>query len=367
MTAAKGRRRGQPLAMLVLILVGWSAMRAALWDDPFAGSPAIAQPAGPRRFATARFPAPMHDRSGKALPRRSGLIALFPGSTGRVPPRAIAAEPGRGALAPLAPPATAPAALPLGWTERPMLPAALAQSPPSPGAGAPPAPFAPAAAPGGSEPRRWSGDGWLLWRRGSSRSIAAAGLATYGGSQAGAVLRYALAGGGHVPVAYLRLTSALAVDESEAAAGLSARPLAALPVRLLAEGRVFRSGGATRLRPAASLVSEVVPQKLPLGGEAELYAQAGYVGGREATPFIDAQLTADRSLLKAGRIDLRLGAGIWAGGQEGASRLDIGPRASVRLPLGPAAGSRLALDWRFRVAGDAVPASGPAVTLSAGF
>jgi hypothetical protein len=29
--------------------------------------------------------------------------------------------------------------------------------------------------------------------------------------------------------------------------------------------------------------------------------------------------------------------------------------------------SRLSLDYRFRVAGDAVPASGPALTLSAGF
>ena len=63
---------------------------------------------------------------------------------------------------------------------------------------------------------------------------------------------------------------------------------------------------------------------------------------------------------------MRLGAGAWAGGQEGATRLDLGPRASLRLRLGETA-SRLALDWRFRVAGEARPASGPALTLSAGF
>jgi hypothetical protein len=35
--------------------------------------------------------------------------------------------------------------------------------------------------------------------------------------------------------------------------------------------------------------------------------------------------------------------------------------------LGDRAGARLGVDWRFRVAGDAAPSSGPAVTLSAGF
>ena len=58
--------------------------------------------------------------------------------------------------------------------------------------------------------------------------------------------------------------------------------------------------------------------------------------------------------------------GVWSGGQTGAARLDLGPRASLRVATGPAT-SRLALDWRFRVAGNARPASGPTLTISAGF
>ena len=40
--------------------------------------------------------------------------------------------------------------------------------------------------------------------------------------------------------------------------------------------------------------------------------------------------------------------------------------ATLAVPLG-SGGGRLTADWRFRVAGNAAPASGPALTLSAGF
>ncbi|MCF8497577.1 MAG: hypothetical protein K9G32_03930 [Sphingomonadaceae bacterium] len=47
-------------------------------------------------------------------------------------------------------------------------------------------------------------------------------------------------------------------------------------------------------------------------------------------------------------------------------RLDVGPSARAWVPAGPA---RLRIDasWRFRVAGDAQPGNGPAVTLSTSF
>jgi hypothetical protein len=64
---------------------------------------------------------------------------------------------------------------------------------------------------------------------------------------------------------------------------------------------------------------------------------------------------------------VRAGAGAWGGAQKGASRLDLGPAATMGLGLGASASARLALDWRFRVTGDAAPSSGPALTLSAGF
>lgn len=220
---------------------------------------------------------------------------------------------------------------------------------------------------------RWSGDSWVLVRRGPGGITAAPSFASYGGSQAGAVLRYALDPTRKAaPQAYVRLSRALAnVREAEAAFGLSLRPLSALPARLLGEARFQRSGGRIRLRPAASLVSEIAPQPLPLGAEAEAYVQAGYVadgvdGGDGGTPFFDTQVTADQAILSPGPAQLRLGVGAWAGGQEGAARLDVGPRASARMRFGTAA-ARLALDWRVRVAGNAFPDSGPALTFSAGF
>ena len=65
--------------------------------------------------------------------------------------------------------------------------------------------------------------------------------------------------------------------------------------------------------------------------------------------------------------DVRLGAGAWAGGQEGAVRLDVGPRVSLPLDLGHGVSSRIALDWRLRVAGNARPESGPALTIASSF
>ncbi len=188
------------------------------------------------------------------------------------------------------------------------------------------------------------------------------------------MLRYRLApdnangGDAHKLTAYLRASAALnGTREQELALGLSARPLGNFPVVAMAELRAARSVMGTRLRPAAALVTELPPLRLPAGLRAEAYAQAGYVGGAGATGFIDGQLRLDRKLFDLGRHELRAGAGAWGGAQRGASRVDLGPSASVVLRLGDAASARLAMDWRFRVAGKAAPASGPAVTLSAGF
>ena len=106
---------------------------------------------------------------------------------------------------------------------------------------------------------------------------------------------------------------------------------------------------------------------LPLRMRSEFYLQAGYVGGNFASAFADGLLRVDRRLVRLGRGDLRAGGGIWGGAQRGASRLDIGPSAVIAMPVGDRAGARLGIDWRFRVAGNAAPSSGPAVTLSAGF
>ncbi|MGX7896671.1 hypothetical protein [Tsuneonella sp. HG222] len=152
------------------------------------------------------------------------------------------------------------------------------------------------------------------------------------------------------------------------ALGLSVRPFATISMRAAAEVRISDTAAGSEVRPAAYAVTELPPLSLPGGWQAEAYAQAGYVGGRFATGFVDGQARLDRKILSPGMegAELRAGLAAWGGAQKGAARLDIGPTASLGFRLGDAR-SRLAVDYRFRVAGEAEPKSGPAVTLSAGF
>ena len=224
-----------------------------------------------------------------------------------------------------------------------------------------------------SPARRWSGDAWLLLRDGGRHvpaSPAAVPLpAGYGASQMGAVVRFALAPDAAMrPAVYLRGGKAL-IDggESEAALGGSFRPAPDLPIAAHAEVRVTRVGGETRVRPAGFVTAGIDAMPLPLGARLRGYAQAGYVGGRDATPFVDGQAVIDRSVLTsdAGGA-LKLGAGAWGGAQKDAERLDIGPSASISGQVGSFP-LRLSVDYRLRIAGQAEPDSGAVLTLSTGF
>jgi hypothetical protein len=213
---------------------------------------------------------------------------------------------------------------------------------------------------------RWSADGWLLLRQDTTNALAF-GRGSYGRSQAGAVLRYDLGPSSPLrPMAHARVSQAIGARESELALGLSARPLPKVPVRAAVELRLTQANGQTLVRPAAYAVTELPTFELPLGFTADAYGQAGYVGGRYASAFADGQVRAERRLAEFGDAKLSAGGGAWGGAQKGAARLDIGPSASLQLKLG-ATNSRVSMDWRFRVAGDAEPASGPALTISAGF
>lgn len=218
---------------------------------------------------------------------------------------------------------------------------------------------------------RWSADSWAMYRPDGAGPITNGVFpATYGASQTGAVFRYKLAPrDARQFTAYMRTTTTLnsAYRQSSGALGLSARPFPSIPVIAAVEGRLTEQGGIRRFQPAAMVVSELPPFSLPGGLRGEAYGQAGYVAGGFSTLFADGQFRADRSLLTAGRLEARLGGGVWGGVQKGAGRFDAGPSATLAFPLGRGAFGRLAADWRFRVAGDAQPGSGPAVTLSAGF
>jgi len=221
--------------------------------------------------------------------------------------------------------------------------------------------------------QRWSGDGWLLMRQGGDSHALVGGGApygpTYGANQVGAVLRYRLvAGEPHKLTAYTRAYGALnGTGEREAAAGLSLRPIPAVPVIAMAEIRASQfQSGQVHARPAVSLVTEMAPIALLGRVEAETYVQAGYVGGAASTPFVDGQVRVEQVVDYPGRAQLRLGLGAWGGAQTGANRLDIGPTVRIGFVEGRV-GARVAIDYRLRVKGNARPTSGPAITLSAGF
>lgn len=227
----------------------------------------------------------------------------------------------------------------------------------------------------------WSADGWLLVRGGSdiqsSASVPTASLPAYGTSQAGVVLRYRLATESERhPAFYLRGTTRLGSDsvsgfgwgdQAEAAFGLSARPMRQVPVVAGAEVRM-RSNSQARLelRPAILAHTQLAPVQLPLDLRADAYLQAGYVGGSDARAFADGQLRLDREAARLGRHRFRLGAGVWGGAQRGAARLDVGPAARFSLDFGEWTGS-VVLDYRIRVAGEAEPGDGAAITLITGF
>lgn len=387
-----GISRGHPLVALLALVGGWVGGRAATWDmtvgetvqavspvhaatdpglvggpqsvpDPAAAiypfQPLPAYPQG----AYADAPLPFHAPPARGYSLYGLPMARTVGRTGW--PYAWPVYP-PAALPHLAQDFAGIASAPRFYAPEPLPGFSSGGTPPT--AGSPPHP---SALPALSRPRRWSVDAWALLRRDETATLASPGAlpATYGASQAGAVLRYRLAlASRYRPTAYLRTTSTTGLlRETSAALGLSARPVPSLPVVAALEARLVDQGGRRRFQPVAMAVTELPHMRLPGGLRAEAYAQAGYVAGRFATPFADGQLRADRALLRVGKVDACIGAGLWGGIQKGAARLDAGPSASIGMPLGRGATGRVSVDWRFRVAGDAVPGSGPAVTLSAGF
>ena len=219
---------------------------------------------------------------------------------------------------------------------------------------------------------RWSVYGWSLVRQGSgTRALAPAGQ--YGSSQAGLLVRFALADSPDRALVYARATSALGrSDDRMLAIGLAARPVAAWPLDLAVERRMALG---TRQQSQVAVMAVA-------GGEArrgdirlEAYGQAGMVGLTDPVGFFDLQMLATRKVHQTDTASVALGGGIWAGGQQNPDerggkawgyRVDAGPRAAMTLPVerGTLA---IVLDWRQRIEGDARPASGAALTLSAGF
>jgi hypothetical protein len=324
-------RLASPLRFLVLVVAGWVCIRATiLLPDWWAPEQAAALPASAARAPpvtrvetpTPRAAAPSLAVVSSETPRLSRSPVQRPPSIAS-PPDAAAALAAR-----VLPPAAAAAILPLS----------------------PPAPSSP------RSPGRWSASAWILVRReGGGAALAPGG--NLGGSQAGARIAYRPTGGLALSARFY--APARRISGAEIAGGIDWRPSAAFPLNILVErrqrvGREGRSAFSLTLHGGGA-------RALPLGLRAEAYAQAGIVGLRSRDLFIDGAAS-----LAAPLGPIEIGAGAWGAAQPGAARLDAGPSASWRLPVS-GAGLRLRADWRFRIAGDAAPGSGPALTLAADF
>lgn len=212
---------------------------------------------------------------------------------------------------------------------------------------------------------RWSGTAWLLWRPEVGNGFVNAPL--LGGSQAGARLNYRLTDKQADQLSlYGRVSRAFAGPSSEEAAlGLAWRP-GKLPVSLLVERRA-RLGPGGRDGFAALAAGGVGPRQVARNVEIEGYAQAGFVGERLEDGFADGKASMGYRLTPpAARRSLSLGASLSGSVQPGAGRIDVGPELRFRLPVGTS-GLRVSTEWHARIAGEARPANGPAITLVADF
>ena len=207
---------------------------------------------------------------------------------------------------------------------------------------------------------------YSFWRWGGQGSgLAAAGQ--YGGSQTGLIatfpLRRIFGDGDNLALLFRAATAPDFPADREVAAGLRWRPVSTLPVSITAERR-FRPVGQDRFSVYLAGCTDDI--KLPAQFNLDTYAQAGIVSGRGAGPFFDASARVNRAVYRTKALSTEIGGGLWAGGQRGAARLDIGPSIGADLAVGHAR-FRISGDWRFRIAGDARPGNGPALTLSTSF
>lgn len=207
--------------------------------------------------------------------------------------------------------------------------------------------------------RRWSSSTWLALRGGDA--AAAPSFARLGASQTG--LRVTRAVGERLALA-ARIASPIQSSGREAALGVEWRPLV-VPIRLVAEQR-FALDQAARGGPSLGLIGGVDAVPLVAGTKLEGYGQAGVIWRGRAESYAEGSARVTRTIADIGPASIDIGGGVWGGIQPGAARLDAGPGVRASLPL---AGRtlRLAVDWRQRIAGDARPGSGLALTFASDF
>lgn len=334
--------RGRPLRFLALVVIGWVVLRVALLWPQTGSLPEAIRQALPLPSFGPREPPALHPTvTATVMPARTVSMARgrSPVLFHALPALRRVADPVRVELATLG-------LFQFGaaeYTDGQPAPVPL------PAAAAPQVRFEP-------RPPRWSASGWLSVRQGSGLSAAPGGQ--LGGSQAGFRIAY-LVVPPHRVALFGRVVTPLSGPGREASVGVEWQPTRA-PVRLVAEQRFALEGG--RGGPGLGLVAGT-DSRIAGGFRLETYGQAGAVRRDRVEPYADGAARATHPIPGT---PLAIGAGAWGAAQRDAGRLDVGPSATLSLPVGGQR-VRVALDWRQRVAGEARPGSGLALTLGSDF
>jgi hypothetical protein len=201
---------------------------------------------------------------------------------------------------------------------------------------------------------------WALLRSQQTGIAGSQSLATggqLGASQAGARLVYNF---NRQLALTARASSEVGRRGGEVAAGVRVHPLVNIPLWLTAERRqaIGRYGGG-RSAFALFLEGGIYEQPLPWRFSLNGYLQGGVVGLKSRDPFVDGGFAVTRPVYR----QFSAGFGVWGGAQPGLYRVDAGPRLTMQVRRNV----KVHLDWRQRVAGNARPGSGPALTLAGDF
>jgi hypothetical protein len=218
--------------------------------------------------------------------------------------------------------------------------------------------------------RRWSGEVFSLLRDpGTPGTVGPAALPVLGGGQSGASIGYKFNPLARRPISLTaRLNSATGGGNgadpasTQAAVGLRWQMVPAMSInieRLIAIGADARNDWQLRVAGGGNGQSG----RWRWTG----YGEAGVITGGDA--FAGAQGFGGLRVLRLKGSDIVAGAGAWGSYQTGtpdASALDLGPSIATSLPLGRWS-LAMSADYRFRVAGNALPGSGPALTIATQF
>ncbi len=218
-----------------------------------------------------------------------------------------------------------------------------------------------------SDRRLFNASGYIFLR-GVSQQAGLSGNPSLGGSQMAVFVDGPVVAqvAGIALRPFARVTTAgKRVSLQEAAFGLSAElrsgPMVA---RAAVERRTALNGigrNALSARATAGLYQSVARTPLTISA----YGQVGVVGIKRKDGFVEGEV---RLALTEGQKFRRFKPGVasWGAMQPRASRADIGPTVEIPVTLG-STGVALRADWRFRVVGNARPASGPSLTIATDF